>query len=180
MKKNKKNLTIIASIIAILSCFFFVGRIPTSKVYAIGNEFSVEQYTDDDFLLKADGTPSVKDISTFAEEVKSGKNTYYPELAEVIPRQYLESQDENATFAYNGKEYSRTNGWSRNHRSKCMRRAYTHVSNNTAQNECIEIYGDIERKKQFDDIRSICKFEVQVWEQTFLVLGLLCGYSRAE
>lgn len=105
MKKNKKNLTIIASIIAILSCFFFVGRIPTSKVYAIGNEFSVEQYTDDDFLLKADGTPSVKDISTFAEEVKSGKNTYYPELAEVIPRQYLESQDENAIFAYNGKEY---------------------------------------------------------------------------
>lgn len=105
MKKNKKNLTIIASIIAILSCFFFVGRIPTSKVYAIGNEFSVEQYTDDDFLLKADGTPSVKDISTFAEEVKSGKNTYYPELAEVIPRQYLESQEKNATFAYNGKEY---------------------------------------------------------------------------
>ena len=61
-----------------------------------------------------------------------------------------------------------------------MRRPYTHVSNNTAQNECIEIYGDIERKKQFDDIRLICKFEVQLWEQTFLVLGLLCGYSRAE
>ena len=29
------------------------------------------------------------------------KYTYYPELAEVIPRQYLESQEKKATFASN-------------------------------------------------------------------------------
>ena len=42
---------------------------------------------------------------------------------------------------------NRTNEWRKNHRSKCMRRSYTHVGNNTAKNECIEIYGDIERRK---------------------------------
>lgn len=181
---RKIKILTISLCVSIMLCLsiglFSLGETP--RVYAEGNTnyFTVEEYTDYDELLRSDGTSSDKDIQTFAREVKEGKSIYYPELAEVIPRQYLESQDENATFAYNGKEYSRTNGWSRNHRSKCMRRPYTHVSNNTAQNECIEIYGDIERKKQFDDIRSICKFEVQVWEQTFLVLGLLCGYSRAE
>ena len=179
--KNRKIIFI--SLLVTIAClfgFFSVNLLSDSKAYAESPIFSVEQYTDSDYLLKADGSQSSKTIIDFAADVKAGKSTYYPELAEVIPCQYLESQDENATFAYNGKEYSRTNGWSRNHRSKCMRRPYTHVSNNTAQNECIEIYGDIERKKQFDDIRSICKFEVQVWKQTFLVLGLLCGYSRAE
>lgn len=84
---------------------FSLGETP--RVYAEGNTnyFTVEEYTDYDELLRSDGTSSDKDIQTFAREVKEGKSIYYPELAEVIPRQYLESQDENAIFAYNGQEY---------------------------------------------------------------------------
>ena len=100
MKKRKIILMSLAVAIAILCGFFSVNQLSDLKVYAKSNVFSVEQYTDSDYLLKADGSLSSKNIERFAEEVKAGKSTYYPELAEVIPRQYLESQDENATFAY--------------------------------------------------------------------------------
>lgn len=82
-----------------------IERICNTKVHAEGSIFPVEQYTDDDYLLMADGKKSTKNILDFASEVKGDKYTYYPELAEVIPRQYLESQEKKATFAYNGKEY---------------------------------------------------------------------------
>ena len=82
-----------------------IERICNTKVHAEGNIFPVEQYTDDDYLLMAEGKQSTKSILDFASEVKENKYTYYPELAEVIPRQYLESQEKKATFAYNGKEY---------------------------------------------------------------------------
>lgn len=97
--------------IALAVVFMFVcgvssiERICNTKVHAEGNIFPVEQYTDDDYLLMADGKQSTKSILDFASEVKENKYTYYPELAEVIPRQYLESQEKKATFAYNGKEY---------------------------------------------------------------------------
>lgn len=97
--------------IALAVVFMFVcgvssiERICNTKVHAEGNIFPVEQYTDDDYLLMADGKKSTKNILDFASEVKGDKYTYYPELAEVIPRQYLESQEKKATFAYNGKEY---------------------------------------------------------------------------
>lgn len=97
--------------IALAVVFMFVcgvssiERICNTKVHAEGNIFPVEQYTYDDYLLMADGKQSTKSILDFASEVKENKYTYYPELAEVIPRQYLESQEKKATFAYNGKEY---------------------------------------------------------------------------
>lgn len=97
--------------IALAVVFMFVcgvssiERICNTKVHAEGSIFPVEQYTDDDYLLMADGKKSTKNILDFASEVKGDKYTYYPELAEVIPRQYLESQEKKATFAYNGKEY---------------------------------------------------------------------------
>lgn len=97
--------------IALAVVFMFVcgvssiERICNTKVHAEGNIFPVEQYTDDDYLLMAEGKQSTKSILDFASEVKENKYTYYPELAEVIPRQYLESQEKKATFAYNGKEY---------------------------------------------------------------------------
>lgn len=106
--KNFKSL-IISLCVSVTLCFsvgfFSLGE--TSRVYADenGNYFTAEDYTNSDKLLLGDGTTSAKNIQTFANEVKAGKNTYYPELAEVIPRQYLESQEKNATFAYNGKEY---------------------------------------------------------------------------
>ena len=97
--------------IALAVVFMFVcgvssiERICNTKVHAEGNIFPVERYTDDDYLLMADGKQSTKSIFQFSSEVKEDKYTYYPELAEVIPRQYLESQEKKATFAYNGKEY---------------------------------------------------------------------------
>lgn len=106
----KKFKTLAISLFVSIMLCFSVGLFSlakTSRVYAEGNNnyFTVEEYTNSDKLLRSDGTSSLKDILEFAEEVKAGKSTYYPELAEVIPRQYLESQDENAIFAYNGKEY---------------------------------------------------------------------------
>ena len=94
-------------IIAILNLSVVVSTkyICTSTVLAENNIFSAARYTDNDYLLKENGEDSEKTIKDFSTEVKRGVNLYYPELAEVIPRQYLESSEENATFSYNGKEY---------------------------------------------------------------------------
>lgn len=69
--------------------------------------FSAEQYTESDQLLQADGNPSPnRSIQDFATDVKSGYNGQsFPELAQVVPLEYLETTEENAEFSYNGKEY---------------------------------------------------------------------------
>lgn len=105
MKRNKRYFISLMLLIAFLCGYFSINKNLNLKVYAVSNVFSVEEYTNDDYLLKPNGQSSGKNIREFANEVKAGKSTYYPELAEVIPRQYLESQEKNATFAYNGKEY---------------------------------------------------------------------------
>ena len=108
MKKNKFFIILLHVCVML---WFFIGYFSfgeTSKVFAAenGNYFTAEEYTNSDRLLLADGPTSGKNIKTFANEVKAGyDDMYYPELAEVIPRQYLESQEKNAIFAYNGKEY---------------------------------------------------------------------------
>lgn len=78
-----------------------------SLVFATSlTNISVENYTDSDNLLKADGSLSNKNIKTFSNEVKGAtSNTSFPELAQVVPKQYLESTTTNATYQYNGKEY---------------------------------------------------------------------------
>lgn len=101
----KKFFIALAVVFMFVSGVSSIERICNTKVHAEGNIFPVEQYTDDDYLLMADGKQSTKSILDFASEVKENKYTDYPELAEVIPRQYLESQEKKATFAYNGKEY---------------------------------------------------------------------------
>ena len=74
--------------------------------HAESTYFSEAEYTDSDRLLKSDGTLSDKDIITFSDEVKTAEEgTSFPELTEVIPRQHLESTEENAVFSYNGAEY---------------------------------------------------------------------------
>ena len=97
MKKIKNYLLLLAFIISLVCGLFAVN---STEVFAESSYLPVERYTESDNLLKEDGTESSKTIRSFAAEVKAGKSIYYPELAEVIPRQYLESQDENATFAY--------------------------------------------------------------------------------
>lgn len=68
--------------------------------------FSAEKYTDSDNLLLPNGNLSNKTIIKFAEEVNAGYfGQEFPELAQVVPLEYLESTENTATFAYNGKEY---------------------------------------------------------------------------
>lgn len=105
MKKRKIIFISLAVIAAFLCGFFSVNLLSDSKAYAESAVFSVEQYTDSDYLLKADGSLSSKNIEMFAADVKANKSKYYPELTEVIPRQYLESQEKYATFTYFGNEY---------------------------------------------------------------------------
>ena len=105
--KRVRNYFILIMIIISTFCLFIAYKTRSlNTVFADDSYMSVEQYTERDSLLKKDGTESLKTIQKFAEEVRSGQyNACYPELAEVIPRQYLESQEKKATFAYNGKEY---------------------------------------------------------------------------
>lgn len=105
--KRVRNYFILIMIIISTFCLFIAYKTRSlNTVFADDSYLSVEQYTESDNLLKEDGTESLKAIQKFAEEVQAGQyNACYPELAEVIPRQYLESQEKKATFAYNGKEY---------------------------------------------------------------------------
>lgn len=69
--------------------------------------YSKEQYTNSDYLLLDNGKESLtKTIKDFSDGVKSASaGTSFPELAQVIPRQYLETSTTNDEFYYNGKEY---------------------------------------------------------------------------
>ena len=102
MKKVKNYLLLLAFIISLVCGLFAVN---STEVFAESSYLPVERYTESDNLLKEDGTESSKTIRSFAAEVKAGKSKYYPELTEVIPRQYLESQEQYATFTYFGNEY---------------------------------------------------------------------------
>ena len=69
--------------------------------------YSAEQYTESDKLLLPDGTPSPnRSIKNFAMDVKSGYDGQsFPELAQAVPLEYLETTEDDAEFSYNGKEY---------------------------------------------------------------------------
>lgn len=107
----RKSICNSALIFTVLVVFIFAG---ISFVLAFDDcayaetetYFSAERYTDSDFLLNSDGSESNKTIADFAYEVKYTPNENpITELACVIPLQYLESQEEEAVFFYNGKEY---------------------------------------------------------------------------
>lgn len=108
MNKRTKNFF---SIIFALLVFFVAATITTGfsspiRTYADILYFSVDDYTDKDTLLQSDGSSSLKTITMFAGEVKAASlNTEFQELSQVIPRQYLETEEKNITFMYNGKEY---------------------------------------------------------------------------
>ncbi len=107
----RKSICNSALIFTVLVVFIFAG---ISFVLAFDDcayaetetYFSAERYTDSDFLLNSDGSESNKTIADFAYEVKYTPNENpITELDCVIPLQYLESQEEEAVFFYNGKEY---------------------------------------------------------------------------
>lgn len=105
--KNAKSWSLAVSILLIgMIILFIIGFFPKSiDAHAETNYYSAEQYTENDRLLQPDGTRSNRNIRHFANDVKqSGINRSFPELAQVVPRQYLETTEQNAEFAYNGKE----------------------------------------------------------------------------
>lgn len=106
--KTRTYLTLLCAAILILGVLLSISFARTPVANASGQQyFPVEKYTDDDRLLLPDGTLSNRTIQNFAESVKKAVAdfTVFPEITQVIPLQYLESQETNATFAYNGKEY---------------------------------------------------------------------------
>ena len=49
---------------------------------------------------------------------------------------------------------------SKHNRGRGLPRAHTYVGGNPPKNECIKFHGFSEREKQFDNTRTICKFEI--------------------
>lgn len=107
MTKTKKWSCAVGILLIGMIILFVITFFPKSvEAYTGTNYYSAEQYTESDQLLQADGTEAQRDIKDFAQDVKAGYiNQPFPELAQVIPLEYLEATETNAEFAYNGKEY---------------------------------------------------------------------------
>lgn len=108
MLKTRKWLLALSVALVGMIASLLIGFFPSIvEAKAETKYFSAEKYTEDDGLLQDDGTHSyIRDIRDFATDVKSGYNGQsFPELAQVVPLEYLETTVENAEFAYNGKEY---------------------------------------------------------------------------
>lgn len=108
MKRIQKILSAtLCSLIAIGTTLCALGNVKlTSKAQDGEQIFTAEEYTASDNLLLENGELSLETIKMFSDKVKSSaENTDCSEITQVIPRQYLESTDEDAVFKYNGKEY---------------------------------------------------------------------------
>lgn len=108
MTKSKNWSWAVAILLIEMMLSLLIAFFPKSvEAHAETNYYSAEQYTEDDGLLQADGSHSLsRRIQDFAYDVKqAGINRSFPELGQVVPRQYLETTEQNAEFAYNGKEY---------------------------------------------------------------------------
>ena len=100
MAKIKKFVILMLCAVIMLLCFIVMACFTTAKVAnAETNSISVQQYTESDYLIRADGTLTDKRIEDFANEVKvAPNNKSFPELAQVIPLQYLETTETNAVY----------------------------------------------------------------------------------
>lgn len=107
MNRVKKWTSITAALFLMVVSILIVGfNLKPINANAQIRNFTVEEYTNDDRLLKSDGQLSVRTIRNFANDVNAGySGQEFPELAQVVPLEYLESTENTATFAYNGKEY---------------------------------------------------------------------------
>ena len=108
MLKTRKWLLAVSVALVGMILSLLIGFFPSIiEAKAEMKYFSAEQYTESNQLLPPNGTPSPnRSIKNFATDVKSGYNGQsFPELAQVVPLEYLESTETNAEFSYNGKEY---------------------------------------------------------------------------
>ena len=95
MKTIRNSIGTMLCIVCLLfSACVIMGFTTTPANASTSNNFTAEDYTSNDRLLKEDGTLSTKNITDFSNEVKSASfGTAFPELAQVIPRQYLETSE---------------------------------------------------------------------------------------
>ena len=56
----------------------------------------------------------------------------------------------------------------------------THISSDTAKDQCKWVHGISKRKEQSFDIPEIWEHEVRILKQRILVSRVLCRYSRKE
>ena len=91
---------IVGILICIATCLICVNkRFEKVEVQAETETFyyTAQQYTENDILLGVDEPEVVKEIGDFADEVKNANSgTLFPEITQVIPRQYMESTETNA------------------------------------------------------------------------------------
>ncbi len=97
---------LVLSLCCIATLFEVFFRKPSIEAHAAEIIFSDADYTNEDKLLLSNGTTSNKVIQTFAEEVIEAKDgTYFPELDQVLPKDFLESSVNNGVRQFYGKEY---------------------------------------------------------------------------
>lgn len=107
--KNNLTKTLIISLtlvlfVSVAAAVFCPDKVETAV--AAANVYTAEQYTEDDRLLNEDGTLSDKDIRQFAQEVNAAAPlNAIDDIMGVIPRQYLESEEEECVFSFMGREY---------------------------------------------------------------------------
>ncbi|MDE6868539.1 MAG: hypothetical protein K2J83_05300 [Clostridia bacterium] len=99
MTKTKKFALSLFCIFALLISVFTMMGFTTAYAATNSEYWSQEKYTDSDNLLQQDGSNSAKTIKDFSKEVKAASNNKsFPELAQVIPLQYLETTETNAVY----------------------------------------------------------------------------------
>lgn len=68
----------------------------------------------------------------------------------------------------------------RDHRGRGVPGSHPYAIEYPATLKYITIYGISQGKKQSNDLRSACKFEIQIRIEKFLVPRVLCRYGRKE
>lgn len=107
MKTNVKILAGALGMTLVLSiCGGVYSLLPHIQSTAEEINFSVEEYTSDDRLLLPDGTLSSRTIVDFSSDVKvASAGDDCSELTQVIPVEYLSTDEEAAVYQYYGQEY---------------------------------------------------------------------------
>ena len=66
----------------------------------------------------------------------------------------------------------------RNSRSRDMPRSCAYACEDTTKFKCFKFCRVFERKKYTYDLRTPCKFKIQIWKSPFLVQRILRRYCR--
>ena len=105
--RNIRKIIVFIFSVTICLCGIFVAYSTEYTNVLASTTYTATEYTDDDYLLKADGSASTKSICDFSKEVKAAPySTDFDELSEVIPAQYLNSTDtDNATYRFNDRRW---------------------------------------------------------------------------